>query len=164
MINENESFHLTCIYHISACCAHSYGAETWDVSKGVCSRYWQAWGQAARRLLGLPPSCLSRIIETIFDGRSGIRVVYRKVNNIIECFRTSDNEYVKFIYDNSSQDARSIIRCNKFTIANASMYEPDESPEYFAVNELLDIREGERTLGDLTSDDIDALVMLLCMR
>ena len=73
------------------------------------------------------------------------------------------------IYDNAMSDARSIVRCNLRAINNEwgslqpPHFSPEISPEFTAITELLEVRQGLRQI-DLESEDVDALIMLACMR
>ena len=148
---------------------HCYGSETWDLSNRRVDDFGRACGQAARRLHGLPPQCPSSFMNTLFGMDLKNSVIYKKFISLINCFKSSINDKMKCIYYNAIDDARSVIRRNLCVIVEqwGSLTMPDitrdRSPEYHAMLELLDVREGSRSL-ELEVDDVDALIMLLCMR
>ena len=152
-------------------CAHAYGSETWDMTNSVCNMYWKASAQALRRILGLPPSCPSIIVETVANGVNGRFVVYKKVVGIVTSFEKSDNPYVKFVYENAVRDARSIISRNMSAITRewgGSMQKPQfvpcHTPECLGVMEMLDIRENKSTLADCDMSDVDYWVLMFSER
>ena len=154
----------------NAKCLHCYGSETWDLSSNVCNLFWSAAGQAARCLLGLPPCCPTTIVNTIFKRDVVKALVFRKSLGLIENLKQSTNEHVRFIYDNAMKDSRSIIRrnidviCREWGGLTCPPFVPECSPTCAAICELLDVRDDLRHVPNMSEDDIDALMMLLCMR
>ena len=164
----NLSRNVKCKLFLSKC-AHGYGAETWDMSRNESNVYFKAVGQAARRVLGLPPCCPSLIVNALFDCDVTKCHTYQKAVSLIESFRTSDNEIMQMIYSNAMADPNSYIRRNLYCITKTwgSLVKPAFSkvitPELTGITELLDVRE-KNALLELDSDDVDNLIMLLCMR
>ena len=159
------SYSVKCVLFYSKC-VHAYGAETWDLSSNDCLEYWAACRQALRRVMGLPPSCPSAIVDTISGIPNGPSVVIKKAQNIINCCAMSDNVYVSNMYNQSMNDHRSLMRRNLEAISKhtSSIVSHDITPECQAVRELLDVRDGSLSILDLSQDDIDAFVMMFSMR
>ena len=73
------------------------------------------------------------------------------------------------MFANAMNDARSMMRSNLEIIKSewGGLEAPSSTgmvtPEGCAVQELLEVREGRATLG-LNSDDIDQLMLTVCMR
>ena len=159
----SASYSVKCVLFYSKC-VHAYGAETWDLSANECLAYWAACRQAMRRVMGLPPSCPSAIVESISGIPSGHSVVIKKAQNIINCFAMSDNVFVANIYKQSMYDHRSIIRRNLDVIVKHNDINHVLTPECQAVRELLDVRDGNLSILDLSPEEIDAFVMMFSMR
>ena len=127
---------------------HCYGSETWDLSQNIANQFWKACGQAARRMLDLPPQCPSNVINTIYNMEISKTMVLKKCRNLIECFKVSENNKMQCVYANAMSDARSIIRCNLRVIDSEwgglqlPQFSPVVSPEYTAISELLEVRQG----------------------
>ena len=81
---------------------------------------------------------------------------------------------VNFIFRNSIFDARSVISRNinvivvkewsDLKVPAFTQFNADNSPECQAIRELLDMRNDIGNVEGLDSDDIDGLIMMLCMR
>ena len=152
-------------------CAHSYGAECWDLSSNVCNMYWKASAQALRRILGLPPSCPSEIVNTVSNGVNGKFIVYKKAMGIITTLKNTENPYVNFLYANAVCDARSIISRNMSKIAHEwgdslqrPPFVPCRTPECQGVLDMLDLRENKIVLKGCTDDDVDTWMLMFCER
>ena len=151
-------------------CAHSYGAETWDLGSKPCEMFWKGLGQAARWTIGVPPFCPSTIVNTIFDKCVGKNDVLKKCLTLIDTFKMTSNSKMQVIYKNAINDQRSYMCSNLDFVLREwkSFSEPllikDESPISVAVQELIEIREGSRHCHNFDHEDIDNLMMLLCMR
>lgn len=159
----SASYAVKCKLFVSQC-VHAYGAETWDLSANECQAYYGACRQAVRRVMGLPPSCPSSIVDSLSGIPNGETVVMKKARSIIKCFEMSDNVHVAAMYQQAMSDCRSIIRKN-LNVIDKHVFVPvnDVSPECYAIKELLDVRDGSMFL-DVSPDDIDAFVMMFCMR
>ena len=150
-------------------CAHAYGSETWLFNDKSSKGYWSAYGQGVRRLLGVPPSCPTIVIESITGTKGAPHVNLMKFINLAKSMENSENSKIKFIYDIAAADARSVISRNLAYINElwGSLTPPVVTPDASGLTEdicqLLDAREGRIDLG-LTSDDIDDRMLLLCMR
>ena len=150
-------------------CLHAYGAESWNLGSSGAAIFWKASGQAARRVVGLPPSCHTTIVDTLYGTRVAKTATYKKFLGLIKACKESDNEKVNFVFQNAMADARSLIRQN-LDVNNREwggyappQFLPDSSPECLAIQELLGVREGNHH-SDFDMDDVDEFVMLLCMR
>ena len=150
-------------------CAHAYGSEAWVFNDKSTKGYWSAYGQGVRRLLGVPPSCPTTVIESITGTKGAPHVNLMKFINLAKSMKNSVNSRIKFIYDIASADARSVISRNLAYInelwgsLNPPVVTPDGSGLTEDICQLLDAREGRLDLG-LTSDDIDDRMLFLCMR
>ena len=150
-------------------CLHAYGSETWNLGGTDASMFWRATGQAARRLVELPPSCRTSIVDTIYKARIAKTMVFKKCLSMINAFRESKNVKVNFMYHVAMADSRSIIRRNLDCIHKEwGGYNPpaliaDTSPECVGIQELIGIRHSSYTM-DVDTDDVDRWIMLLCMR
>ena len=151
-------------------CAHSYGAETWDLGDKPCEMFWKALGQAARWSIGVPPSCPSTIVNTIFDKCVNRNNVLKKCLTLIDTFKTTSNGKMQVIYRNAINDQRSYMCSNlSFVLSEwKSLSEPplikDQSPTSVAVQELIEIREGSRQFDNFDHEDVDSLMMMMCER
>ena len=149
---------------------HSYGADIWDLGSKPCEIFWKALGQAARWTLGVPPFCPSTIVNTIFDKYVGKNYVLKKCLTLIDTFKKSSNLSMQVIFQNAINDQRSYIASNlRFIFSEWNSFsEPqlikDVSPISVAVQELIEIREGTRYFDNFDHEDVDSLMMLLCLR
>ena len=153
----------------TAKCAHAYGSETWLFNDKATQGYWAAYGQGARRLLGVPPSCPSTVIESIIQTKGAPHVNLMKFLNLIKSMKNSDNSRIRFIYDTSNADARSLMRRNLAFIYEIwggwipPVVTPDNSGLTAEICQLLDARAGTIDIG-MSSDAIDDRMLALCMR
>ena len=144
-------------------------SESWDLGGRDAPIFWRATGQAARRLVELPPSCRTSIVDTIYRARIAKTTVFKKSLGLINAFRETNNVKVNFMYHVAMADSRSIIRRNLTCIyKDWGGYNPpapivDSSPECLGIQELLGIRHGSYDM-DVDTDDVDRWIMLLCMR
>ena len=149
---------------------HSYGAETWDLRDKPCEMFWKALGQAARWSIGVPPSCPSTIVNTIFDKCINRNNVLKKCLTLIDTFKMTSNSKMQVIYKNAINDQRSYMCSNLGFVLSEwkSLSEPpvikDQSPLSVAVQELIEIREGSRQFNNFDHEDVDNLMMLMCER
>ena len=138
-------------------CAHSYGSETWNLTDKAVNGYWSAYGQSARRLLGLPPSCPTVTVDSIVGAKAAPHVMYKKFMNLMDSMKTSVNSRIRFIFENSMADARSYIRRNIAQVTESwggmqpPLFSPDNSQRTIDIKTLLDAREGRQQIG-LTRD------------
>ena len=150
-------------------CAHAYGSETWQFSDKCTMSYWTAYGQGARRLLGLPPSCPSLSVQTYLGSNNVKNMVMKKFINLVKCMQLSSNSRLKFIHDVAMADARSFIRKNiSYVVAEwgnmvPPVFVPDVGETTVRIRELIDFRDGVIST-DLSPDDIDERMLLLCAR
>ena len=150
-------------------CAHAYGAETWDLSSQDVITYLKAVGQAGRRVLGLPPSCPSSVVNTVFGCEINTSHIFMKAMSLIKTFKESRNTIMSCIYNNAINDSNSYISNNIKVVSDKwggnvkPALIPDVSPVCTGIIELLDVREGAATL-ELDTDEIDVMMMILCMR
>ena len=150
-------------------CAHAYGSEIWMFDDRSTREYLAAYGQGARRLLGVPPSCPSATVSSLLCCNGVINVIMKKFINLANNMKLSLNGRLKFIYDNAIRDARSIIRKNlAFVEAEwgnlvPPVFVPDDSQVTRGIRELIDARDGRIQL-DLSPDEIDERMLLLCVR
>ena len=151
-------------------CAHAYGSETWLFSDNSTKRFWSAYGQGARRLLGVPPSCPTTVIESIVRVKGAPHATMKKFLNLVDSMDKSCNLKIKFIFDNAMADARSVIRKNLAFIDDLwgnhgppSVDTDDNSELTRSICQLLKAREGRVDIG-LSSEDIDERMLQLCMR
>ena len=86
-------------------------------------------------------------------------------------FKESTNTRMRWMYEVAMSDARSLMRGNRDIILESwngadhpPPLEPDTSVEFEALRELMNAREGIDNLVDLSKDEIDEIVMLLCLR
>ena len=162
----SASYNVKCKLFFSLCC-HAYGTETWDLTDMACNAYWAACKQAVRRVMGLPPSCPSVIVDTLSGIPNGQKIVLRKAESIINCFKMSDNVYVSAMYAQSMSDSRSMIRKNLDVIAQIKREHVvlnDVSPDCLAIKELLEVRDGNSSILDLTEEEVDMFVMMFSLR
>ena len=150
-------------------CAHAYGSEAWQLDDKASAEYWSAYGQGVRRLLGLPPFCSSVTVNSITKC-SGIEdMVMKRFAKLIKGMSVSHNERLKFIHDIASKDARSLISRNKTRIISKwgkmtpPTFIPDDSQNTADIKQLLAIRDG-RVSSDLSKEDIDERMLMLCLR
>ena len=162
----SAAYNVKCKLFFSLCC-HAYGTETWDLTDMACNSYWAACKQAVRRVMGLPPSCPSVIVDSLSGIPNGQKIVLRKAESIINCFKMSDNVYVSALYAQSMSDSRSMIRKNLDVIEqNKSEHgvSNDVTPECLAIKELLEVRDGNSSILDLNEEEIDMFVMMFSLR
>ena len=88
----------------------------------------------------------------------------KKAQNIINCFAMSNNVFVANIYKQSMYDHRSIICRNLDVIVKHNVINHVLTPECQAVRELLDVRDGNLSILDLSPEEIDDFVMMFSMR
>ena len=95
--------------------------------------------------------------------------VFKKFLSLCKSLNESTNVTANFMYINAFNDARSIVSRNLNVIKSlwGSLNQPhfveDNSPELFAVRELLDVKSGLLNLS-LNSDDIDMIMATVCLR
>ena len=83
--------------------------------------------------------------------------------------KTSRNTIMSCIYNNAINDPNSYISNNIKVVSDKwggnvkPALIPDVSPVCTGIIELLDVREGAATL-ELDTDEIDVMMMILCMR
>ena len=150
-------------------CLHSYGAETWNFSSNETDTFWKASGQAARRVVGLPPCCPSSFVDTLYGAKVVKTATFKKFLGLVKALKESKNEKTNYMFHVAMSDARSLIRKNMAIVQNewggltVPPFRPDVSPECLGIQELVGVRQGSYSL-DAEQDDIDQFVMLLCMR
>ena len=89
--------------------------------------------------------------------------------SLIKTFKESRNTIMSCIYNNAINDPNSYISNNIKVVSDKwggnvkPALIPDVSPVCTGIIELLDVREGAATL-ELDTDEIDVMMMILCMR
>ena len=93
----------------------------------------------------------------------------KRFAKLIKGMSVSHNERLKFIHDIASKDARSLISRNKTRIISKwgkmtpPTFIPDDSQNTADIKQLLAIRDG-RVSSDLSKEDIDERMLMLCLR
>ena len=143
--------------------------RTWGLSKDECNVYFKAVGQAARRVLGLPPCCPSDFVNNIHDCEVTKAHTYKKTLSLIDSFRKSDNAIMNMIYTNAISDPYSYMSRNLYRISKEwnSLKKPsfveNITPAYLGIIEMLDVRDG-RCHIELETDEVDIMILMMCMR
>ena len=109
------------------------------------------------------------IVNNLFNRNISKSHVYKKVVSLTESMKNCGNDKAEFIFQNSINDARSIIHNNRERIERewGGLKEPafnvTNSATFQAVRELLDIRCGLAFI-ELDSEEIDLFMREICFR
>ena len=156
-----------------------YGSGLWDLQSAGCGRLHKAWNVAIRHALGLPVTAHRYLIESLSGCLHPKTMLSSRLVKLNATLLSSRKSSVQFLSRLCHNDFRTVIGknmgsiCADFrgeTVTPGSVkmklkYVPVPEEDTWRLpplKELLEVRSGQATLSNLDSEDISALINILC--